>query len=87
MLFQVTDITSGSKDQDDIVAQHPSEEYKSSVDHHLKTYNNLNNLHCDSEVIHCHGFNVRYKHLFAYLSKAYVIRSVFSVTYKNDFAD
>ncbi|XP_050980538.1 ankyrin repeat domain-containing protein 1b [Labeo rohita] len=53
----VTDITSGSKDQDDIVAQHPSEEYKSSVDHHLKTYNNLNNLHCDSEVIHCHGFN------------------------------
>ncbi|KAK2876620.1 hypothetical protein Q8A67_020716 [Cirrhinus molitorella] len=49
----VTDITSGNKEQDDNVAQQLSEECKSSVNH-LKTYNNL---HCDSEVIHCHGFN------------------------------
>ncbi|XP_016425091.1 ankyrin repeat domain-containing protein 1-like [Sinocyclocheilus rhinocerous] len=43
----VTDITSGNKEQDDNVAQHPSEECKSSVEQHLKAYN----LQCDSEVI------------------------------------
>lgn len=65
LLFQVTDITSGNKEQDDPVSQkYPSEQCK-TVDHHLKTHNNLQ---CDSE----DGFNVRYrfvKHAFAYLSK------------------
>uniref|UniRef100_A0A8C2D0B3 Ankyrin repeat domain-containing protein 1 n=1 Tax=Cyprinus carpio TaxID=7962 RepID=A0A8C2D0B3_CYPCA len=48
----VTDMSSGNKKQDDTVAQHPSEECKSSVEHHLKAYN----LQCDSEVI-LNGFN------------------------------
>ncbi|KAK9965426.1 hypothetical protein ABG768_004519 [Culter alburnus] len=46
----VTDITSGNKEQDDPVSQkYPSEQCK-TVDHHLKTHNNLQ---CDSE----DGFN------------------------------
>lgn len=64
LLFQVTDITSGNKEQDDVSQKYPSEQCK-TVDHHLKTHNNLQ---CDSE----DGFNVRYgfvKHAFAYLSK------------------
>ncbi|XP_059387978.1 ankyrin repeat domain-containing protein 1b [Carassius carassius] len=47
-----TEITSGNKEQDDTLAQHPSEECKSSVEHHLKACN----LQCDSEVI-LNGFN------------------------------
>lgn len=57
----------GNKEQDSTVAQHPSEECKSSVDHYMKTYN----LQCDSEDI-LNGFNVRYrfvKYSFVYISK------------------
>ncbi|XP_051770958.1 ankyrin repeat domain-containing protein 1b [Ctenopharyngodon idella] len=45
----VTDITSGNKEQDDVSQKYPSEQCK-TVDHHLKTHNNLQ---CDSE----DGFN------------------------------
>ncbi|KAG1943750.1 ankyrin repeat domain-containing protein [Pimephales promelas] len=47
---QVTDITSGSKEQNDVEQKYPSEECKISVDHHLKSHNNLQS---DSE----DGFN------------------------------
>ncbi|XP_039541274.1 ankyrin repeat domain-containing protein 1b isoform X2 [Pimephales promelas] len=46
----VTDITSGSKEQNDVEQKYPSEECKISVDHHLKSHNNLQS---DSE----DGFN------------------------------
>ncbi|NP_001095858.1 ankyrin repeat domain-containing protein 1b [Danio rerio] len=44
----VTDITGGNTDQDTTVQKRPSEECKSSADHHLKPYNNLQ---CEGEVI------------------------------------
>uniref|UniRef100_A0A671QKH1 Ankyrin repeat domain 1b (cardiac muscle) n=1 Tax=Sinocyclocheilus anshuiensis TaxID=1608454 RepID=A0A671QKH1_9TELE len=69
-------MTSGNKEQDNTVAQHPSEECKSSVDHHMKTYN----LQCDSEVI-LNGFNVTCR--FVKYSSAYLNCFVS----QNDFVD
>lgn len=74
LLFQVTDITGGNTDPDTTVTQKcPSEECKKSVDHHLKTYNNLQ---CDGEVI-LSGLNVRFENEFAFFTEHNMINSVF----------